>query len=126
MTAELFRVVATFLDQDGRPVSGDEYAVRLMDRDRLFDNRLGASPLSDEGRAEFIFSATDVLSVDSPGERHPDIYFLLFRDGTEIFRSDVFPDVAFDEPDDITGRPDRLTRAFGPFPVVVMHRDAGE
>lgn len=122
MATELFKVIATFLDMHAQPIHGDEFSARLMDRDRLFDDKLGASPLADDGSAEFIFCATDVMSVDSPGERHPDIYFVLLCDGAEIFRSDVIPNVAFDEPDDVTGRPEQLTRSFGPFPVVLPDR----
>lgn len=119
MATELYRVIATFLDMNGKPVSGPQFKARLLDRDRLFDDKLGISSLDEDGAAEFIFSAADVLSIDSPGERNPDIYFVLFCDGEEVFRSDIHPDVDFDRPDEVTGRPKHLTRSFGPFPVVL-------
>lgn len=115
MPADLFRVVATFQDSDGNPLTGPDYEVRLFDRDRLFDDKLGSSPLSADGVAEFLFSVTDVFSIDSPAERRPDIYFILRKDGDEVFRSAVFPGVNFDALDPVTGRTKGLTKEFGPF-----------
>lgn len=117
MTADLFRVIARFENAEGRPFFGSEYEVSLLDKDRLFDDKLGTSPISEDGTAEFVFSAADILSVDSVGERTPDIYFVIIENGNEVFRSEVFPEVDFDEPDPVTGRKDNLTREFGPFRV---------
>ena len=117
MTADLFRVIARFENAEGRPFFGSEYEVSLLDEDRLFDDKLGATSLSEDGTAEFLFSVADVLSVDSVGERTPDIYFVITENGNEVFRSEVFPDVNFDATNPVTGRKDNLTREFGPFRV---------
>ncbi len=117
MPADLFRVIARFENADGRPFFGSEYEVKLLDRDRLFDDKLGSTKLSEEGTAEFLFSAADVLSIDSPGERTPDIYFVITEHGNEVFRSEVFPEVDFDATNPVTGRQDSLTKEFGPFRV---------
>ena len=117
MTADLFKVIARFENAEGRPFFGSEYEVSLLDKDRLFDDKLGATSIREDGTAEFLFSAADILSVDSPGERTPDIYFLITENGNEVFRSEVFPEVSFDATDPVTGRRDNLTREFGPFRV---------
>jgi len=99
MPADLFKVIASFQDANGKPVTGMEYAVRLLDKDRFIDDKLGASALDANGVAEFLFSVADVFSMDSPDERTPDIYFVVTRDDQEIFRSEVFSEVTFDKID---------------------------
>jgi hypothetical protein len=118
MPADVFKLIASFRDADGNPLAGDDYTVRLLDQDRLFDDKLGTSPLDANGVAEFLIFVADIISIDSPGERTPDIYFVVTKGDREIFRSEVFPDVNFDEPHPVTGRPDALTKSFGPFRVM--------
>lgn len=117
MPAEIFKVIASFEDEKGEPLSGADYSVMLMDKDRVFDDRLGASRLDAEGKAEFLIYTADILSIDSPGERTPDIYFVVLKNGNEICRTEVSPNVNFDAVDPVTGRADALTREFGPFRV---------
>jgi len=117
MPADLFKVVARFENAEGRPFFGSEYKVTLLDSDRLFDDKLGASSLSEDGTAEFLFSSSDMFSVDSPGERTPDIYFVITENDNEVFRSEIFPEVDFDAADPVTGRQENVTREFGPFRV---------
>lgn len=119
MTSGIYKVIAEFRDADGRPLSGDDYSVALLDEDRFFDDKLGASGLNADGVAEFLVSAADILSFDSAGERTPDLYFVVRKDGKEIFRSDVFDEVDFESEDEVTGRPKGLTKKFGPFLVTV-------
>jgi hypothetical protein len=115
MPADMFKVVARFQDADGNPLRGADFTVKLLDEDRFFDEKLGSSPLNDDGVAEFLISVADIKSFDSPGERTPDIYFIVTRDGHEVFRSDVVSDVNFDATNPVTGRSDALTKEFGPF-----------
>ena len=117
MPADLFKVIASFENAEGRPFFGSEYEVKLMDKDRLFDDKLGSTSLSEDGTAEFLFSVADVLSIDSIDERTPDIYFVITENGNEVFRSEVFDEVDFDTTDPVTGRQDNATRVFGPFRV---------
>lgn len=117
MPADLFKVIARFENAEGRPFFGSEYEVTLLDKDRLIDDKLGSTSLSEDGTAEFLFSAADILSIDSMGERTPDIYFLITENGNEVFRSEVFPEVNFDAADPVTGRQDNATMEFGPFRV---------
>lgn len=117
MPADLFKVIAKFENAEGRPFFGSAYKVLLLDRDRLFDDKLGSATLNEDGTAEFVFSASDILSIDSAGERTPDIYFVITESGNEVFRSEIFADVDFDATDPVTGRQENLTREFGPFRV---------
>jgi hypothetical protein len=117
MPADLFKVVVSFQDSDGKPLTGSGYEVRLFDRDRLFDDKLGSSALRADGTAAFLFSVADIFSFDSPAERKPDIYFILQKDGEEVFRSEVFSQVDFDAVDPVTGRPKGMTKEFGPFRI---------
>lgn len=119
MASGIYKVIAEFRVADGGPLSGDEYSVTLLDEDRFFDDKLGASGLDADGVAEFLVSAADILSFDSAGERTPDLYFVVRKSGKEIFRSEVFDEVDFDADDEVTGRPDGLTKKFGPFVVSV-------
>ena len=117
MATGIYKVIAQFTDEDGDPLYGDDYSVALLDEDRFFDDKLGASELDADGVAEFLVSAADILSFDSAGERTPDLYFVLRKDGKEVFRSEVFNEVDFEAEDAVTGRPKGLTKKFGPFVV---------
>ena len=59
----------------------------------------------------------DIYSVDSFGERTPDLYFVVEKDGREVYRTDVFREVDFEGDDPVTGRKKGLTQSFGPFRV---------
>jgi len=117
MVTGIFKVIAQFTDADGKPLSGDDYSVVLMDEDDYFDDKLGAELLGDEGTVEFLVAAADILSFDSMGERTPDIYFVVRKGRKEVFRSETFSEVDFEAEDPVTGRPKGLTRTFGPFAV---------
>lgn len=120
MPTDLFKVIARFENAEGRPFTGSEYEVTLLDHDRLLDDILGSTSLGKDGTAEFLFSASDILSIDSVGERTPDIYFVITEHGNEVFRSEIFPDVDFDATDPVTGRQDNVTKEFGPFRVTAQ------
>ena len=117
MASGLYKVIAQFTDASGGPLSGAEYSVALLDEDRFFDDKLGISELDANGVAEFLITAADILSFDSAGEQTPDLYFVVRKDGKEVFRSDVFREVDFEAEDPVTGRPKGLTKRFGPFVV---------
>jgi len=117
MTAEVFKVSASFRKENGEPLTGREYAIGLRDEDRFFDDKLGMSSLDANGVAEFLVFAADIVSIDSPGERTPDLYFIVLKNGQEIYRSEVYRNVNFDTVDEVTGRPQGLTQSFGPFTV---------
>ncbi len=115
MTTGIFKVIAEFVDASGAPLHGDQYSIVLLDEDKFFDDKLGEQELTVEGVAEFLISAADILSFDSMGETTPDLYFVVRRNGDEVFRSQVFTDVDFEMTDPVTGKQKGLTKKFGPF-----------
>ena len=117
MSPGIFKVIAEFTDANGSPLVGDEYSVALLDEDRFFDDKLGEVGLNADGVAEFLVAAADILSFDSRGEQTPDLYFVIRKDGDEIFRSELFAEVEFGIKDPVTGREKGLTKKFGPFQV---------
>ena len=117
MSSGIFKVIGKFTDTSGYPLTGDEFEVALLDEDRYFDDKLGTSGLSPEGEAGFIINAVDILSIDSAGETTPDLYFVVRKNGKEIFRSQTFAEVDFEARDPVTGRAKGLTKSFGPFAV---------
>ena len=112
----LFKVNVSFVDSSGNAL-GPEYRVTVMDEDPLFDGELGEARLNAEGHASILISVADISSVDSPAERKPDLYFVLEKDGDEVFRSDVIDEVDFEAMDQTTGELENLTRDFGPYTV---------
>lgn len=117
MTAAIFKVIASFKRPNGSALTGPQYTVTLMDEDRFFDDKLGASPLDTNGEATFLVFTADIVSIDSPNERTPDIYFVVKNDGREIHRTEVRPNVNFEGTDAVTGRPNATTQSFGPYEV---------
>lgn len=116
-TSGLFRAVASFVDGQDNPISGANWTARLRDRDCLLDGLLGEVALDASGKATFMFNVADIKSLDSPGERQPDLYFTLYHKGREMFRSEVLEDVDFELLDPVSGDPSQITRAFGPYQV---------
>lgn len=116
-TSGLFRVIVRFENHRGEPLGGRDWTVELRDEDPLADGVLGRATLDDDGAAGILFSVADVQSPDSPGERRPDLYFVLFHYGREVYRSRVEYDVDFEALDPVSGEPDRLTQDFGTIQV---------
>ena len=69
-------------------LQGDEYSVRLYDKDLFNDDYLGQSHLNEEGIAEFSISQKDFSSPFNM-ETKPDFYFVVYKKDQEIFRSKV-------------------------------------
>jgi hypothetical protein len=116
-TSGLFCAIACFVDESGTPVQGKGWTARLSDQDTFLDDHLGTVKLDYEGKATFLLSVADIKSVDSPGERMPDLYFTLLREGEEVFRSTVSQDVDFESLHKVSGDPVQITREFGPYVV---------
>lgn len=70
------------------PVTGDAYKVRLFDKEVFDDDFLGESGLSQEGIATFLLGDKHFESFAHPDNK-PDFYFVVYRDGKPIFKSQV-------------------------------------
>jgi hypothetical protein len=70
------------------PVSGNEFSVRLYDKDIFNDDFLGESHTDVEGVARFVLSQKDFSGTWGIDDK-PDFYFVVYKSGKEIFKSKV-------------------------------------
>lgn len=119
MSSGIFKVIAKFTDSKGNPITNTDLRVKLFDKDRFLDDKLGEATLDSNGEAHFLVFIADILSIDSPDERTPDLYFVLKKDGKEIFRSETFEEVNFETENPVTQRSEAVTQTFGPFVVEI-------
>jgi len=70
------------------PLRGDEYLVRLYDKDIFNDDFLGEATPDDEGIAKFIFSQNDFSRPVNLDDK-PDFYFVVYKNKKMIFKSKV-------------------------------------
>ena len=74
------------------PLSGSAYKVRLFDKDIFDDDYLGESGLDENGVAKITFSNKSFSDLGNL-ETTPDFYFVLVKDGVQIFESKVMEDL---------------------------------
>ncbi|MCW3089829.1 MAG: hypothetical protein JWP81_898 [Ferruginibacter sp.] len=86
-------VKVTFIAKgNDAPLSGDQYVVRLYDKDVFGDDYLGESKLNEAGEGCIIFGHKafgNALSL----EKLPDFYFVLYDNKVPVFESKVMEDV---------------------------------
>ena len=70
------------------PVTGDEYFVRLYDKDTFSDDFLGQSKLNEDGLAKFDLTKKHFAGFAMLDEK-PDFYFVVYRNDEEVFKSRV-------------------------------------
>jgi hypothetical protein len=104
---------------DGAPLSGTtgRYSVKVYDKDLVRDDRVGEPRLDADGRVRCTFDLYDIVSSDSPLERKPDLYLVLYEGEREVFRTPVFWDLDFGQPDESTGERKPVTHDLGTFEV---------
>lgn len=73
---------------DDEPISGNNYSVRLYDKDVFNDDFLGESAPDEEGVAKFLFSKGDFAKPANLDEK-PDFYFVVYKNKEMIFKSKV-------------------------------------
>ncbi len=82
--------VRVFLVAKGtdEPVTGNEFSVRLYDKDIFNDDFLGQSSPDEDGMAKFIITEKHFAGFANLDEK-PDFYFVVYRNDKEIFKSAV-------------------------------------
>jgi hypothetical protein len=75
------------------PVTGNEFTVKLFDKDFFEDDFLGQSTLDENGKLHIIFNPSRLDINDPIRETSLDFYFVVFKNGNEIFKSKVMEDV---------------------------------
>ncbi|MCF6226330.1 MAG: hypothetical protein L3J22_08530 [Xanthomonadales bacterium] len=114
----LFRVIVSFTGPDGSSLATGRWTVKVKDQDPLLDATLAEGLLEKDGSVGMLISVSDISSLDSPGERTPDLYFVLYRDGKKVLTTEVLKNVEFEKLDPVTGRATgSTTQSFGPFVV---------
>ncbi|MEP6928251.1 MAG: hypothetical protein ABI834_11465 [Ginsengibacter sp.] len=70
------------------PITGDEYTVRLFDKNIYNEDFLGQSSLDKNGLAEFQLTKKHFAAF-AKLDKKPDFYFIVYRNKKEIFESQV-------------------------------------
>ena len=87
-------ITARFVSAKTRlPLTGSSYEFKLYDQDPIVDDLLGTSKLNARGEAKLSFHLDKIKSLDSPAETKPDLYFILYDDRMEIYKSRVLRDL---------------------------------
>jgi hypothetical protein len=73
---------------NNEPLTGDQFIVRLYDKDMFNDDFLGESFPDEDGVARFLFSQGDFSKPANLDEK-PDFYFVVLKNKIEIFQSKV-------------------------------------
>jgi hypothetical protein len=81
------------------PLTGNEYLVRLYDKDVFNDDFLGESVPDKEGLAKFLFSEGD-FSKPAKVDDKPDFYFVVYKNKQEIFKSKVMSNLDLSDMDE--------------------------
>jgi hypothetical protein len=80
------------------PLTGDNYTVRLYDRELFLDDEyLGHAQLNERGEAHIHFSPTDIRNYHLGFEELPDLYILLFDGDVVHYQSKVWENVDFEK-----------------------------
>jgi hypothetical protein len=77
------------------PLTGDQYKVRLFDKDIFDDDFIGESGLDENGVARISFAHNafgDVANMETT----PDFYFVVLKDNWQLFQSKVMEDIDVD------------------------------
>ena len=73
--------------------SGNQFNVKLYDKDLIADDYLGEANPDSEGNVLIKFDLDKIKSADSPLEQFPDLYFKVFKNGTACFESPVLDNI---------------------------------
>ncbi len=86
-------VKATFISKgDNIPVTGEDYRLRLFDKDVFGDDYLGESELNEAGEGRIIFGQKAFGNAFNL-EKLPDFYFVLYNNKVPVFESKVMEDL---------------------------------
>ena len=69
-------------------LTGEQFSVKLYDKDIFNDDFLGESTPDEEGVAKFLFSQVDFSSPANFDDK-PDFYFVVYKNNKQIFKSKV-------------------------------------
>lgn len=91
-------VTARFIVKgEDKGLSGDDYTVRLYDRDLADDEFLGESRLDDEGHIRIAFAHDAFVNDIAFKETRPDFYFIIMKNGKPVFTTKVLEEISLED-----------------------------
>ncbi len=90
------QVTARFIAKGAdAPLTGDAYKMRLFDKDIFDDDYIGESSLDSNGVAKINFTHKAFGDFGNT-ETTPDFYFVVVKDGVQVFESKIVNDIDVD------------------------------
>lgn len=91
-------ITARFIEKgEDKPFSGDEYTVRLYDRDTVDDDFLGESRLDAGGHIRIAFAHDSFINDDVFLENKPDFYFVIVRNNHVVYQTKVLEEISLED-----------------------------
>jgi hypothetical protein len=91
-------VIARFIEKgEGKPLTGDDYKVRLYDRDIADDDFLGESWLDAGGHIRIAFAHDSFVNDAAFKETKPDFYFIILKNGTTVYTTKVLEELSIED-----------------------------
>ncbi len=91
-------VTARFIEKgEDKALSGDDYTVRLYDRDIADDDFLGESRLDAEGHVRIAFAHDSFVNDSAFKETRPDFYFIIMQNGKPVYTTKVLEELSLED-----------------------------
>lgn len=91
-------VTARFIEKgDDVPLHGDDFTVRLYDRDIADDDFLGESRLDADGHIRIAFAHDAFVNDAAFNEARPDFYFIIMKNGKPVFTTKVLEELSIED-----------------------------
>ena len=91
-------VTARFIEKgEDKALTGDEYTVRLYDRDIADDDFLGESRIDAEGHIRITFAHDSFVNDSAFKETRPDFYFIIMQNGKPVYTTKVLEELSLED-----------------------------
>ncbi len=91
-------VTARFIEKgDDAPLTGDEYSVRLYDKDFADEEFLGQGGLDANGRVQIEFTHDAFVNDSVFKEVKPDFFFVIFCNDQPVFTTKVLEEISLED-----------------------------
>ena len=91
-------VTARFIEKgDDAPLHGDDFTVRLYDRDIADDDFLGESRLDADGHIRIAFAHDAFVNDAAFNEARPDFYFMIMKSGKPVYTTKVLEELSIED-----------------------------
>jgi hypothetical protein len=91
-------VTARFIEKgDDAPLYGEDYTVRLYDRDIADDDFLGESRLDASGHIRIAFAHDAFVNDAAFNEARPDFYFMIMKNGQPVYTTKVLEELSIED-----------------------------